>query len=215
MSFVTSSNSSGGRQLPTRVSNACDRCRRNKSRCDPYRPCSLCTRANVECVAGNYEQQPRSAKRKRTQGPSCDEAVPPEAVSVNGSTSQAPPTQGLQDSSNDRHDTVIQPQTEVIQDAESRRQSVTEAQVDSAMGIAQKVGFQLTIHTGTQTHTKVPDLSIEWPGYTCTSKNNFCNTGWRCVRQTCSDSRRSCTEAAHLIHHRVLTTISRNHTSVT
>ncbi|KAH3905824.1 hypothetical protein HBH56_214070 [Parastagonospora nodorum] len=138
-----SSNLSGGRQLPTRVSNACDRCRRNKSRCDPYRPCSLCTRANVECVAGNYEQQPRSAKRKRTQGPSCEETVPPEALSVKGTASQAPPSQRLEETSNDRHDTAGQPQTEVIQDAESRRQSVTEAQVDSAMGIAQKI-YQLS-----------------------------------------------------------------------
>lgn len=159
MSFAPSSNLSGGRQLPTRVSNACDRCRRNKSRCDPYRPCSLCTRANVECVAGNYEQQPRSAKRKRTQGPSCDEIVPPEAVSVNASTSQAPSTQGLQEASNDSHDTAIQPQTEVIQDAESRRQSVTEAQVDSAMGIAQKVGFQLSFHGNTNSCKSTRSIS--------------------------------------------------------
>jgi hypothetical protein len=210
-----SSNLSGGRQLPTRVSNACDRCRRNKSRCDPYRPCSLCTRANVECVAGNYEQQTRSTKRKRTQGPSCEETAPPEALSVKGTTSQAPPSQRLEETSNDRHDTAGQPQTEVIQDAESRRQSVTEAQVDSAMGIAQKVGFQSSFHTGTQTHTKLPDISIEWPGYTCASKNNFCNTGWRCVRKTFSNSRRSCSETTHLVHYRLLTTISRNHTSIT
>lgn len=37
--------------LPTRVSKACDRCKRNKSRCDSYRPCSLCLRANAECTS--------------------------------------------------------------------------------------------------------------------------------------------------------------------
>jgi hypothetical protein len=35
--------------LPTRVNRACDRCRRNKSRCDSYRPCSLCLRASAVC----------------------------------------------------------------------------------------------------------------------------------------------------------------------
>ncbi|KAL4767753.1 fungal-specific transcription factor domain-containing protein [Aspergillus nidulans var. acristatus] len=35
--------------LPTRVSSACERCRRHKTRCDPFRPCSLCVRAQVHC----------------------------------------------------------------------------------------------------------------------------------------------------------------------
>ncbi|KAK9328173.1 fungal-specific transcription factor domain-containing protein [Lipomyces starkeyi] len=38
------------RILPTRVNNACQRCRRHKIRCDTYRPCSLCIRANATCV---------------------------------------------------------------------------------------------------------------------------------------------------------------------
>ncbi|KFZ12161.1 hypothetical protein V502_07238 [Pseudogymnoascus sp. VKM F-4520 (FW-2644)] len=38
------------RLLPTRVSKACARCRRKKSRCDAYRPCSLCVRANATCI---------------------------------------------------------------------------------------------------------------------------------------------------------------------
>ncbi|KAF5684973.1 C6 transcription factor [Fusarium denticulatum] len=44
------------RQLPTRVSKACRRCRRNKSRCDSFRPCSLCQRANVECEPETLDQ---------------------------------------------------------------------------------------------------------------------------------------------------------------
>lgn len=39
--------------LATRVSSACDRCKRNKSRCDTYRPCSLCLRAGTECTSIN------------------------------------------------------------------------------------------------------------------------------------------------------------------
>jgi hypothetical protein len=142
MAFVTPSNSSGSRQLPTRVSNACNRCRRNKSRCDPYRPCSLCTRANVECLAGNYEPQPRPSKRKRTRGPSHDGSVPLETLSVDEASAQVELGQEFDQASNDRVDTAVQPRPEALQDAESRRQSVSEAQVDSAMGIAQKVGFE-------------------------------------------------------------------------
>lgn len=37
--------------LATRVSRACDRCKRNKSRCDTHRPCFPCLRANTECTS--------------------------------------------------------------------------------------------------------------------------------------------------------------------
>ncbi|PYI09461.1 hypothetical protein BO78DRAFT_38930 [Aspergillus sclerotiicarbonarius CBS 121057] len=47
--------------LPTRVSSACERCRLHKSRCDPYWPCSLCVRANVDC-----RQRPVAQPRRRT-----------------------------------------------------------------------------------------------------------------------------------------------------
>lgn len=71
--------------LPTRVSKACDRCKRNKSRCDAYRPCSLCIRADAQCTttsarARNSTAQtstsedlsslnPSTHKRRRTTGP--------------------------------------------------------------------------------------------------------------------------------------------------
>jgi hypothetical protein len=58
--------------LATRVSKACDRCKRNKSRCDTYRPCSLCMRANIECTtrqaSANTEppaSRPAITKRRR------------------------------------------------------------------------------------------------------------------------------------------------------
>ena len=70
--------------LPTRVSSACERCRLHKSRvgtaaidpcnalsltycvdslhqCDPYWPCSLCVRANVDC-----RQRPVAQPRRRS-----------------------------------------------------------------------------------------------------------------------------------------------------
>jgi hypothetical protein len=70
--------------LATRVSKACDRCKRNKSRCDTYRPCSLCIRANTECTtrqAGANTEPPASrpaiTKRRREDvSPSGNERNP-------------------------------------------------------------------------------------------------------------------------------------------
>ncbi|RBQ86239.1 hypothetical protein FVER53263_20294 [Fusarium verticillioides] len=84
------------RQLPTRVSKACRRCRRNKSRCDSFRPCSLCQRANVECEPETLDQGSKgktrsnghrrlARHRQRTQQPnrsSSREAVPASAPPV-------------------------------------------------------------------------------------------------------------------------------------
>ncbi|KAK9320488.1 fungal-specific transcription factor domain-containing protein [Lipomyces orientalis] len=55
------------RNLPTRVNNACQRCRRHKIRCDAYRPCSLCVRANVACVPVGDATRPKK-KMKRSNG---------------------------------------------------------------------------------------------------------------------------------------------------
>ena len=66
--------------LATRVSKACDRCKRNKSRCDTFRPCSLCLRAGTACTSTNVRpattrrlgsvtetpvSRPTTAKRRR------------------------------------------------------------------------------------------------------------------------------------------------------
>jgi hypothetical protein len=144
MTSAPASESSGGRQLPTRVSNACDRCRRNKSRCDPFRPCSLCTRANVECLASSNEHQPRPTKRKRTRDPSCDEPLPPPLQSVIESFPQSTLVQEPDHASDNRDHATSQPRSEPRQDEESRLPSVADGQVDSAMGIAQKVSSTRT-----------------------------------------------------------------------
>ncbi|KAH7148146.1 putative C6 transcription factor [Fusarium sp. MPI-SDFR-AT-0072] len=81
------------RQLPTRVSNACRRCRRNKSRCDSFRPCSLCVRANVECEpapldeaskgrARSNSHRRRAKLRQRPQSRSSSNALPPSAPPI-------------------------------------------------------------------------------------------------------------------------------------
>ncbi|KAF0322132.1 C6 transcription factor [Colletotrichum asianum] len=55
------------RRLPTRVSNACNRCRRNKNRCDAFRPCSLCVRANVDCEQASLDEHPKGRPQSRSE----------------------------------------------------------------------------------------------------------------------------------------------------
>ncbi|KAK9242081.1 fungal-specific transcription factor domain-containing protein [Lipomyces tetrasporus] len=55
------------RILPTRVIKACQRCRRNKIRCDSYRPCSLCIRANTTCVPAFDRTHPHRPMRIRNR----------------------------------------------------------------------------------------------------------------------------------------------------
>ncbi|EHY56054.1 hypothetical protein ABEF92_004023 [Exophiala dermatitidis] len=74
----------------SRVQSACQRCRRQKLKCDQERPCSLCLRAEVPCVsefrqrkrkrisldeskplAGQTDQEP-----SQSDGPTCDSSVP-------------------------------------------------------------------------------------------------------------------------------------------
>ncbi|CAG8043183.1 unnamed protein product [Penicillium nalgiovense] len=51
-------------QKPLRTSRACDRCRRQKLKCDSSRPCVLCTRAGHKC-----ETSQRTARRSHRQNP--------------------------------------------------------------------------------------------------------------------------------------------------
>ncbi|KAK9472964.1 fungal-specific transcription factor domain-containing protein [Dipodascopsis tothii] len=45
------SEAAGAPTGPKRTPRACVRCRKQKLKCDPYRPCALCERAHVECVS--------------------------------------------------------------------------------------------------------------------------------------------------------------------
>ncbi|OIW26198.1 hypothetical protein CONLIGDRAFT_581632 [Coniochaeta ligniaria NRRL 30616] len=118
MTSVTSSgiHSPEGRRLPTRVSKACERCRRNKSRCDPYRPCSLCVRANVECSISSINL-PTSRRLLRL------------LVSSH-------PVHSTEGSGSSRESNI-----HLDMDAESlsRRQSIADGEADSAVGIAHKI----------------------------------------------------------------------------
>ncbi|OJJ06179.1 hypothetical protein ASPVEDRAFT_55882 [Aspergillus versicolor CBS 583.65] len=46
-----------------RVSRACERCRRQKLKCDEARPCTMCVRAGVSCQARDVVNAPRRKKR--------------------------------------------------------------------------------------------------------------------------------------------------------
>ncbi|KAF2021573.1 hypothetical protein BU24DRAFT_362219 [Aaosphaeria arxii CBS 175.79] len=52
-SEITAPPSGLDRDRPMRVPRACQRCRQQKLKCDVERPCTLCVRAGVTCVASN------------------------------------------------------------------------------------------------------------------------------------------------------------------
>ncbi|KAB5546891.1 fungal-specific transcription factor domain-containing protein [Coniochaeta sp. 2T2.1] len=142
------------RKLPTRVGKACERCRRNKSRCDPFRPCSLCVRANVECTSGSTDSGDASSAptRKRTGNAAYDDSQRPhqrprrsnEARSVTPNLFRPEEQHAVH-----RHDVSGSSRVPVADDVhatvetESRRQSVGDGEADSAVGIAHKI-YQLS-----------------------------------------------------------------------
>ncbi|KAF2183298.1 hypothetical protein K469DRAFT_751583 [Zopfia rhizophila CBS 207.26] len=126
-------------QLPTRVSNACERCRRNKSRCDPFRPCSLCVRANVECSSGSVNNSSRPRKRQRVRDPPVDRFQPSHPTLPGGASSRHSFSPEEQVAITNNSSFPLGTSREVATDADSRRQSVDYGEADSAMGIARKI----------------------------------------------------------------------------
>ncbi|KAL5342236.1 fungal-specific transcription factor domain-containing protein [Aspergillus crustosus] len=112
--------------LPTRVSSACERCRRLKTRCDPFRPCSLCVRANVDC-------RPLAINRTRR-----DSARSAQKVSRRRQRPASSPTQSPGERLGDADDSRAPgPQGQVLDNDEPRPIHYGEA--ESTMGIAQKI----------------------------------------------------------------------------
>ncbi|KAI0168665.1 putative C6 transcription factor [Pestalotiopsis sp. NC0098] len=134
------------RRLPTRVSKACERCRRNKSRCDAFRPCSLCLRANVECSSGSLQSPIGSSatKSKHARDPSCDASEPsqkrPNNDATRANSTLISPTERDHVYSIDGAQPSGEADTGITMDPRSsRQQSVAAGEVDSAVGIAHKI----------------------------------------------------------------------------
>ncbi|PMD42176.1 hypothetical protein L207DRAFT_632004 [Hyaloscypha variabilis F] len=73
-------------RLPTRVSTACDRCRRKKQRCDEIRPCSLCLRTNADCTA---DWRPPTKRKRSPEVPQPSDDVSRCAIRENQRTSSS------------------------------------------------------------------------------------------------------------------------------
>ncbi|RAH76558.1 hypothetical protein BO86DRAFT_451583 [Aspergillus japonicus CBS 114.51] len=120
--------------LPTRVSSACERCRLHKSRCDPYRPCSLCVRANVEC-----RQRPAIQRRAGN--------IPSELLR-GPTTGENDPVTSLRTMSADnrrQHNPISS--------------SIEPGEAESAMGIARKICELGSQHLDEQTTSAIPGYS--------------------------------------------------------
>ncbi|KAF2139778.1 uncharacterized protein K452DRAFT_336513 [Aplosporella prunicola CBS 121167] len=88
-----------GNALSAKVNSACQRCRRHKSRCDLFRPCTLCVRADVECVSASHgethastnsgrrrrvDEATHEQSRVRSPTPACANARQPSVYESNG-----------------------------------------------------------------------------------------------------------------------------------
>lgn len=74
-----------------RVPSACQRCRRQKLKCDRERPCALCTRSGVTCIS---ETRPKQRRRRAANRSTADSEPQPlkEASTPAGSLNMNPVT---------------------------------------------------------------------------------------------------------------------------
>ncbi|KAF2141532.1 uncharacterized protein K452DRAFT_40691 [Aplosporella prunicola CBS 121167] len=72
-----------------RVRSACVRCKRQKLKCDDHRPCTLCSRAGIECISELGKKQ-----RKRTRTSSIPQPVRIRSQPAQNSTSIQPQNSG-------------------------------------------------------------------------------------------------------------------------
>ncbi|KAH8698849.1 putative C6 transcription factor [Talaromyces proteolyticus] len=138
--------------LPTRVRSACERCRRQKTRCDPFRPCSLCARAKVDCrpLAVSQTRQGSLRNRKRNLGNrqrkpnylTATSAKKPEGISHLGSRL----SEALAGSNSDH----------VSADFHCSQPSIDYGEEESAVGIAQKIFDLGRQHMDEQATSAIP-----------------------------------------------------------
>lgn len=129
------------------------------NKCDPYRPCSLCLRANVECSSSNSVNLPTgngAPKRKRTRGPSCDDSEPShQRPSTNSTSALFHPEEQHPIHPRDGSQAYRETDIDITTDAGSRRQSVAAGEADSAVGIAHKVNYFRSRHAFRAFHVLV------------------------------------------------------------
>ncbi|EAL84969.1 Zn(II)2Cys6 transcription factor [Aspergillus fumigatus Af293] len=138
--------------LPTRVSSACERCRRHKTRCDPFRPCSLCARAKVDCQPLPASQTRRDSTRKakrilrshERQRTASAAAADQPSEGFEATSKEAPPAGAS------NHDSRIATDSRVTQPA------VDYGEAESTMGIVQKICELGRQHIDEQATSAIP-----------------------------------------------------------
>ncbi|WYZ45794.1 hypothetical protein EsH8_IX_000019 [Colletotrichum jinshuiense] len=147
------------RRLPTRVSNACQRCRRNKSRCDLFRPCSLCVRANVDCESAPLEEAPKGRPKNHSERRASKLRKRPQSASTNHARSVA--ALPVEETSSPREDRAVESvESDYVADPRDQSSSWTPldyGESESAMGIARKI-YRLGSQTINESQTSaIPD----------------------------------------------------------
>ncbi|KAB8204096.1 fungal-specific transcription factor domain-containing protein [Aspergillus parasiticus] len=141
--------------LPTRVSSACERCRLHKSRCDPFRPCTLCVRANVDCQALPAQQKDAARNRvasrrtlRNSRRQSKPHRIPPAEQPPDGEDSP-------------RHEVEVPdanaPGADFLPaDEHSARSAIDCGEAESAMGLARKICELGSQHIDERTTFAIP-----------------------------------------------------------
>ncbi|KAE8381714.1 fungal-specific transcription factor domain-containing protein [Aspergillus bertholletiae] len=122
--------------LPTRVSSACERCRLHKSRCDPFRPCTLCVRANVDCQALPAQQRDAVRNRVASRRP-LKQSRRQSQPRPRRTPAKQPPDH--EDSPRPEVDTNVPGADFLPADEHSARSAIDCGEAESAMGLAQKI----------------------------------------------------------------------------
>ncbi|EYE94653.1 uncharacterized protein EURHEDRAFT_378109 [Aspergillus ruber CBS 135680] len=141
--------------LPTRVSSACERCRHHKSRCDPFRPCSLCIRANVDCrpISAPTQKQNSRNRKPRRRRPNPSRTTPTDET---WNIDNAP-----QNDTESRAATAPAPAPAVDSDTAastdmSPQSSLDCGEAESAIGIARKICELGSQHIDERTTSAIP-----------------------------------------------------------
>ncbi|KAE8154079.1 fungal-specific transcription factor domain-containing protein [Aspergillus avenaceus] len=141
--------------LPTRVSSACERCRLHKSRCDHFRPCTLCVRANVNCQPLSVQQKDIRSRvgSRRASRNARRQSQPPRPTSVQH-LSERDVSPG--------HEVDMPDQPQIADEGDylppegQARSAVDCGEAESAMGLARKICELGSQHIDERTTFAIP-----------------------------------------------------------
>lgn len=147
-------------RLPTRVSNACQRCRRNKSRCDSYRPCSLCRRANADCISSStptHNEMPDRPRKRARQNANIEQPCPNSADTCRFGKEQGTSSSGVDSTTSSR----MEDDNGVVQESSNALPAVDRGKAESALGLTRRIFLLGKGSILNRSTSAIPDGSVD------------------------------------------------------